>query len=68
MVHLPSGKSVIFYGYAFLLSIGLALYVAWGILYNAWNLFAPENLGIYALVVVMVVFGGVGMLLYRSAQ
>ncbi len=68
MVHLPSGKSVIFYAYAFLLSIGVALYVAWGILYNAWNLFAPENLGIYALVVVMVVFGGVGMLLYRSAQ
>lgn len=68
MVHLPSGKSVIFYAYAFLLSIGVALYVAWGILYNAWNLFAPENLGIYALVVVMVVFGGVGMLLYRPAQ
>ncbi len=68
MVHLPSGKTVIFYAYAFLLSIGVALYVAWGILYNAWNLFAPENLGIYALVVVMVVFGGVGMLLYRPAQ
>lgn len=59
---------MIFYAYAFLLSIGVALYVAWGILFNAWNLFAPENLGIYALVVVMVVFGGVGMLLYRPAQ
>jgi hypothetical protein len=68
VVNLPAGKTVIFYAYAFLLSVGVALYVAWGILYNAWNLFAPENLGIYALVVVMLVFGGTGMLLYRSPQ
>lgn len=66
MVRLPPGKTVVFYAYAFLLSLGVALYIAWGILYNAWNVFAPENLGIYALVVIMVVFGGTGMLLYRS--
>lgn len=63
-MQLPARNTVIFYLYGMLLSLGVALYVAWGILYNAWNLFAGENLGIYALVVIMVVFGAAGMLLY----
>lgn len=66
MVRLPSGKTVIFYAYAVLLALGIALYVGWGILYNSWNILAAENMGIYALVVVMVVFGVVGMLLYAG--
>ncbi len=64
VVRLPSSKTVIFYAYAFLMSLGILLYVVWGIAYNAWNVFAAENIGIYALVIVMVVFGLTGMLLY----
>ncbi len=64
MVRLPTSKTVIFYAYAFLLSLGVLLYIVWGIAYNAWNIFAAENIGIYALVVIMVVFGLTGMLLY----
>jgi hypothetical protein len=66
VVQLPAGKTVIFYAYAFLLSLGIALYLGWGILFNAWNIFAAENMGIYALVIVMVVFGLAGMLLYSG--
>ncbi|MFQ5837512.1 MAG: hypothetical protein ACE5HJ_01850 [Thermoplasmata archaeon] len=66
MVRLPASKTVIFYAYAVLLSLGAALYVGWGILYNSWNILAAENIGIYALVVVMVVFGLAGMLLYSG--
>lgn len=64
MVQLPTARTVIFYGYAFALSVGVLLYVMWGILYNAWNVFAAENIGIYALVILLVIFGLTGMLLY----
>lgn len=64
MVQLPTARTVVFYGYGFLLSVGVVLYVVWGILYNSWNIFAAENIGIYALVILMVVFGLTGMLLY----
>jgi hypothetical protein len=66
VVRLPRSRTVVFYAYAFLLSLGVALYLGWGILYNSWNIFAAENMGIYALVVVMVVFGLAGMLLYSE--
>ncbi len=68
MVRLPTSRVVIFYAYAFLLSMGVGLYLVWGIAYNSWNVFAAENIGIYALVVVMVVFGLTGMLLYRGSE
>ncbi len=64
MVQFPAARTVVFYGYGFLLSMGVLLYVVWGILYNSWNIFAAENIGIYALVILMVVFGLAGMLLY----
>lgn len=64
MVSLPSSKTVIFYAYSFMLSLGVALYLIWGIAYGSWNIFVAQNIGIYALVIVMVVFGIAGMLLY----
>lgn len=64
MVSLPSSKTVIFYAYSFMLSLGVALYLIWGIAYGSWNIFVAQNIGIYALVIVMVVFGITGMLLY----
>ncbi|MEE9237164.1 MAG: hypothetical protein V3U52_05190 [Thermoplasmata archaeon] len=66
MARLPTSKTVIFYAFAFLLSLGVLLYLVWGIAYNAWNIFKAENIGIYALVVIMVVFGATGMLLYSG--
>lgn len=65
-MQLPSAKTAIFYAYGLLLTFGVALYVAWGIMYNSWNLLVAENMGIYAVVVVMVVFGLAGMLLYSG--
>ncbi len=66
MVRLPSSKRVTFYAYTFLLSLGVALYLIWGIAFGAWNIFTAQNIGIYALVVIMVVFGAAGMLLYSG--
>ena len=51
--------------YTFVLLAGIAFYVIWGALYSSWNMFAPENSGVYAVTVIAVGFGVVGMLLYR---
>jgi TRAP-type C4-dicarboxylate transport system permease small subunit len=50
-----------------LLIIGaVALYVGWGIAYGSWNLFEPSYIPIYAIVVVMLLFGGLGLLLLKN--
>jgi hypothetical protein len=54
--------------YSLLLALGLIIYLAWGIMYGSWNIFARENLGIYALTVLLVGFGIVGILLYTMNQ
>jgi hypothetical protein len=48
-----------------LLISGIALYVAWGIGFNGWNFFDAKYIGLYALVIVMVLFGLFGILLTR---
>ena len=50
---------------ALLLIGGIALYVVWGIAYNSWNFFDPLYIGLYSLVIVMVLFGILGILLIR---
>lgn len=50
--------------YSVLLAIGLIIYISWSIMYNSWNIFAREHLGIYALTVILCGFGIVGILLY----
>ncbi len=67
VARLPSGRTIVFYAYAVLLSVGIALYLIWGIAFGSWNILAVENIGIYALVIIMVVFGATGMLLYSRA-
>jgi membrane protease YdiL (CAAX protease family) len=47
----------IFYTIIFMMGVGL--YIGWGILFNVWF-----DIGVYALCVVMIGFGLVGMLLY----
>jgi hypothetical protein len=54
--------------YAMLLAVGLIIYLTWGIMYGSWNIFERENLGIYAITVIMVGFGIVGILLYTMNQ
>ena len=53
------------YGFYLLLVLsGLAFYLGWGIYFGSWNLFARENIGVFAIVVLMLGFGGTGLLLY----
>ena len=58
----PRAIAVAFY--AFLLILGIFFYLAWGIIYNTWDVTRPENIGVYALTVILVGFGLIGILLY----
>jgi hypothetical protein len=50
-----------------LLIIGAAaMYVGWGIAYGSWNIFSSQFIAVYAIVVVMLLFGGLGLLLVRT--
>jgi uncharacterized membrane protein YphA (DoxX/SURF4 family) len=49
-----------------LLVAGVALYWGWGIMYDTWNPFNREDIGIYTLYVPMIAFGLIGILLYRK--
>ncbi len=52
--------------YTFLLALGIIMYFGWGIFYGTWNLFERGNMGVYAVVIILVGFGLVGMLLYHG--
>jgi len=49
--------------YTILFMFGVGLYIGWGILFNVWF-----DLGVYALSVVLIGFGLVGMLLYSYLE
>ncbi len=52
--------------FSLLLILTAALfYWVWGVSYNGWNLFSAENLGVYAIFVVLLGFGILGYLLTR---
>lgn len=59
-------RRVAFAFYALLFLAGIIVYLAWGFAYGSWNLFAADWVGVYAVTVVLVGFGIVGMLLYRE--
>jgi len=40
--------------------------VGWSLLYNTWDISRPENVGVYALTILLVGFGATGYLLYRA--
>ncbi|MCX6652413.1 MAG: hypothetical protein NT137_03550 [Methanomassiliicoccales archaeon] len=47
-----------------LLIIGaLSMYWGWGLIYGSWNIFEPQHMGVYAIFVVMMGFGVLGLLL-----
>jgi len=58
-------RKMAFAFYAFLLILGIVFYIGWGLYFGTWNLFTKENIGVYAVTIVLVLFGLTGMLLYR---
>lgn len=58
----PKKVAVAFY--AFLIVLGVFMYIGWGIYFGTWNLLAPENVGVYSIVVILLGFGITGVLLY----
>lgn len=52
--------------YLLLFLLGVLFYFSWSLLYGTWDLTKPENLGVYALTIVMLGFGVTGYLLYRT--
>jgi len=56
-------------GFSLLLIIaGLSFYIGWGLYYNSWNIFEPTNMGVYAIFVVLMAFGILGLLLSSRQQ
>ena len=54
--------------YSAFLALGLIIYISWGLMYGSWNFFARENLGMYAVTVILCGFGLVGILLYSTKE
>ena len=48
-----------------LIVTAVVFYWVWGIVYGSWNLFSPENMGVYAIFIVLLCFGVLGYLLTR---
>jgi hypothetical protein len=46
-----------------LIVAGFVMYWAWGLIYGSWNIFEKEFIGVYTIVVVLIVFGVLGLLL-----
>jgi len=59
-------RKLAFAFYAFLLLLGILFYVGWGIFYGTWNPITKQNIGVYAVTIVLVGFGITGVLLYRK--
>ena len=62
--HVP--KKYLLGFYTLLLAMGVIVYVAWGLMYGSWNLVERTNLGIYAVTIILVGFGVVGIILYSN--
>jgi predicted Co/Zn/Cd cation transporter (cation efflux family) len=51
-----------------LIIAGFAMYWAWGLIYDSWNILEKEFIGVYSIVVVLIVFGVLGLLLSRKQK
>jgi len=60
-VKMPAIVPRIFYTALFV--FGIVLYISWGLLFNVWF-----DIGIYAVTVLLVGFGVVGMMLYLHKE
>jgi hypothetical protein len=61
-----SSRKVTTLFYALTLVAGLTLYVAWGLLYDSWNLLDIDHIAIYSIFMVLAGLGAVGFYLYGS--
>ncbi|HYS72228.1 MAG TPA: hypothetical protein VEM95_07375 [Thermoplasmata archaeon] len=52
--------------YLLLLLLGVFFYFAWSLVFNTWDVTKPENMGVYAMTILLVGFGITGYLLYRT--
>jgi hypothetical protein len=59
-------RAVAFWFYFLTFLGGVVFYVVWGLTYGSWNLLQPEWVGAYAVTVILIAFGLIGMLLYRK--
>ncbi len=59
-------RKAAFFFYLVLFLAGIIFYLVWGIYYGAWNLLQADWIGAYAVTVVLIGFGIVGMLLYKD--
>ena len=59
-------RKVAFWFFALAFLAGILFYLLWGFSYGSWNIFRPEWVGAYAVTVILLGFGVVGMLLYRE--
>ncbi len=66
MAEVEFPRRVAFAFYFILFLAGIVFYLIWGFYYGAWNLLAADWIGAYAVTVVLVGFGIVGMLLYKD--
>lgn len=66
MAEVAFPRKVAFWFYFLAFFGGVTLYLVWGLSYGSWNLFRPEWVGVYAVTVMLLAFGLVGMLLYRK--
>ncbi|TLZ88704.1 MAG: hypothetical protein E6K02_00470 [Methanobacteriota archaeon] len=66
MAEVAFPRSAAFWFYALAFLAGILFYLTWGFSYGSWNILKPEWVGAYAVTIVLVGFGIVGMLLYRK--
>ena len=66
MAEVEFPRRVAFAFYFILFLSGIVFYIIWGFYYGGWNLFQQDWIGAYAVTVVLVGFGIVGMLLYKD--
>ncbi len=59
-------RKMAFAFYAALLVLGATFYLGWGIYFGTWNVFTKDNIGVYAVTTILVLFGLTGILLYRK--
>jgi hypothetical protein len=59
-------RKILFASSILLIMAGLIMYFVWGILYNSWNILLVENMGVYAVTIILICFGIVGAFLYSK--
>ena len=61
--HQITQRKVLIWLSVLVMATGLVFYIAWGLLYGSWNMFDRENLGVYAVTIVMVGYGFLGIII-----